>query len=79
LPSLPPSLFLFMYVLIYLFLPPSLSPSLLSLQENLTLFDFELSEEDMKSITSLDRKLRYNDPGEFCKGMGLPNGYPIYA
>jgi hypothetical protein len=33
----------------------------------------------MVKISGLNRHLRYNDPGEFCKGMGLPNGYPIYA
>ncbi|EWM20294.1 aldehyde reductase [Nannochloropsis gaditana] len=49
------------------------------LQENLHVFDFTLSAEDMVKISGLNRHLRYNDPGEFCKGMGLPNGYPIYA
>ncbi|KAM3568380.1 hypothetical protein VYU27_009498, partial [Nannochloropsis oceanica] len=49
------------------------------LRDNINIFDFTLSDEDMRSIAALDRKLRYNDPGDFCKGMGLPNGYPIYA
>lgn len=47
------------------------------LVENLSLFDFELSAEDAKKISSLDQHKRYNDPGEFCKGMG--GSYPIYA
>lgn len=28
-------------------------------------------------IYTRNSKLRYNDPGEFCKGMG--GSYPIYA
>lgn len=40
------------------------------LRENLALFDFELSEDDMSSIRGLHRGRRYNDPGVFCKGMG---------
>mmetsp|Transcript_50334 Transcript_50334/g.81605 ORF Transcript_50334/g.81605 Transcript_50334/m.81605 type:complete len:364 (+) Transcript_50334:47-1138(+) len=38
--------------------------------ENLSLFDFQLSAEDIASITALDRGLRYNDPGVFSQGMG---------
>jgi D-xylose reductase len=47
------------------------------LVENLNIFDFELSEDDVKAISALDKHLRYNDPGVFCKGMG--GSYPIYA
>jgi hypothetical protein len=35
----------------------------------------------MAQITALDQKLRYNDPGEFTKGMGpqwAETGYPIH-
>lgn len=46
------------------------------LSENIELFDFEISEEDMDKISALDRGLRFNDPGEFCKGMGF--SIPIY-
>jgi diketogulonate reductase-like aldo/keto reductase len=47
------------------------------LAENLNIFDFELTAEDCKKIASLDKHKRYNDPGEFCKGMG--GSYPIYG
>lgn len=46
------------------------------LSENITLFDFQLSDEHMESIASLDRGLRFNDPGAFCVGMGM--SLPIY-
>lgn len=35
------------------------------LVENLSLFDFELSDEEMRAITGLDRGRRFNDPGVF--------------
>jgi diketogulonate reductase-like aldo/keto reductase len=50
---------------------------LVRLKENLEIFDFKLTEEEMKQISALNRNTRYNDPGEFCKGMG--GSYPIYA
>jgi diketogulonate reductase-like aldo/keto reductase len=37
------------------------------LAENLALFDFELSPEEMQAISSLDRGRRFNDPGAFCE------------
>lgn len=37
------------------------------LKENFEVFDFELSEEDMKTIKSLDKKLRTNQPECFWK------------
>ncbi|GMH94562.1 hypothetical protein TL16_g12941 [Triparma laevis f. inornata] len=46
------------------------------LRENLDLFDFELEEEDVEGIEGLNRNMRYNDPGVFCKGMG--GDYPIW-
>jgi D-xylose reductase len=36
------------------------------LAENLSLFDFELSAEEMNAISGLNRELRFNDPGVFC-------------
>jgi len=45
--------------------------------ENISLFDFELTNDQMNAISALDRKLRFNDPGEFCKSMG--GAYPIYG
>lgn len=35
------------------------------LAENLDLFDFELSDEEIKSITALDKKARSNNPAPF--------------
>ncbi len=46
------------------------------LEENLDLFEFELTEDDMQRIGTLDRRMRFNDPGEFCRSMGF--SVPIY-
>lgn len=109
----------------YAAIPKSTKPERLA--ENISVFDFSLSDEEMQQISGLDRcvsgifvflrvfffgrsfgawvlfmcvlgrvrvslihvysqaqstnpkysKFRYNDPGEFCKGMG--GSYPIYA
>ena len=45
--------------------------------ENLSIFDFNLSEEEMKSIAALDKNHRYNDPGVFCE-LAFATFYPIY-
>jgi D-xylose reductase len=37
------------------------------LRENLALFDFELTEEDMLALSGLNRNRRFNDPGVFCE------------
>ena len=37
------------------------------LAENLNLFDFELTTDEMKTINQLDRARRFNDPGVFCE------------
>ena len=37
------------------------------LQENINLFNFSISKEDMQSLKTLDRHLRFNDPGKFCE------------
>jgi D-xylose reductase len=47
------------------------------LAENLSLFDFALSDEEMKSITALDRGRRFNDPGVFCEAA-FNTFCPIY-
>ena len=45
----------------------------------LEVFGFELTEEQMGALFALNKNKRYNDPGEFVKGMGgWPHGYPIY-
>ena len=47
------------------------------LRENISIFDFELTEDEMQSISKLDRNQRFNDPGVFCeKAFGCY--YPIY-
>jgi len=48
--------------------PKSTRPERLA--ENLELGGFLISEEDMTRLASLDQRRRFNDPGEFCLGMG---------
>ncbi len=47
------------------------------LQENLNLFDFELSAEEMATISGLNRNRRFNDPGDFCEAA-FNTFFPIY-
>lgn len=47
------------------------------LRENLALFDFALSDQDMSEISLLDRNRRFNDPGVFCE-QAFGCYYPIY-
>lgn len=47
------------------------------LAENVALFDFELSAEDMASISALNRNQRFNDPGVFCE-QAFNTFFPIY-
>ncbi len=47
------------------------------LRENLALFDFELSDEEMASIDTLDQGRRFNDPAEFCE-RAFNTFYPIF-
>jgi D-xylose reductase len=47
------------------------------LQENLAIFDFELSAPEMDSISSLNRNRRFNDPGAFCEAA-FNTFFPIY-
>jgi D-xylose reductase len=37
------------------------------LKENLDVFDFSLTEQEMQTVNSLDQNCRYNDPGVFCE------------
>lgn len=55
--------------------PKTSSPA--RLQENFELFDFALSDEDMATISSLDRQRRFNDPGDFCESA-FNTFFPIY-
>ena len=47
------------------------------LQENLAIFDFELTEEEMNSILALDKNRRFNDPGHFAEAA-FNTFFPIY-
>ena len=47
------------------------------LRENLNLFDFELSADEMRQITGLDRNRRFNDPGVFAESA-FNTFLPIY-
>ncbi|CAJ1371069.1 unnamed protein product [Effrenium voratum] len=61
------------------------SQSVERLKENLDVFGFELSAEEMQQVRKLERGRRFNDPGVFARGWGAPGsvvaavGCPIYA
>lgn len=44
--------------------------------ENRDVFDFSLTKEEIEKINLLNKNRRYNDPGDFCLGMGT--FCPIY-
>lgn len=46
------------------------------LVENIEIFYFDLTKDELNSISSLNKNMRFNDPGEFCQGMGA--FCPIY-
>ena len=45
--------------------------------ENLSLFDFELNEQEMADISALNINRRFNDPGHFCEAA-FNRFHPIY-
>ena len=47
------------------------------LVENISLFDFALSSEEMKAVADLNQNRRFNDPGNFCEGA-FNTFCPIY-
>ena len=47
------------------------------LRENLDLFDFELSGDEMQALADLNRHRRFNDPGVFCESS-FGTFYPIF-
>ena len=47
------------------------------LRENLVIFDFELSADEMAAISALNRNRRFNDPGDFCE-KAFNTFFPIY-
>jgi D-xylose reductase len=56
-------------------IPKTSNPARLA--ENLSIFDFELTEDQMRSIAAMDRNQRFNDPGAFCESA-FGCFYPIY-
>jgi D-xylose reductase len=47
------------------------------LRENLSIFDFELTTDEMAAISGLNRNRRFNDPGVFCE-KAFNTFFPIY-
>ena len=47
------------------------------LEENIAIFDFELTSDQMQAVSALNRNRRFNDPGEFCEGA-FNTFFPIY-
>jgi D-xylose reductase len=47
------------------------------LDENLAIFDFELTAEEMAAVSALNRNRRFNDPGVFCE-QAFGTFFPIY-
>lgn len=47
------------------------------LKENIAIFDFALSDDEMANIASLNRNRRFNDPGDFCEAA-FNTFFPIY-
>jgi D-xylose reductase len=56
-------------------IPKTVTPERMA--ENLNIFDFELSSDDMQAISSLDQGRRFNDPGVFCESA-FNTFCPIY-
>ncbi|MEQ8314822.1 MAG: aldo/keto reductase [Gammaproteobacteria bacterium] len=56
-------------------IPKTSNPERLS--ENLSIFDFALSEAEMETISALNKNRRYNDPADFCEAA-FNTFYPIY-
>ncbi|MBI1346785.1 aldo/keto reductase [bacterium] len=55
--------------------PKTMNPARLS--ENLSLFDFQLNEQEMVAISALNCHRRFNDPGVFCEAA-FHTFFPIY-
>jgi D-xylose reductase len=47
------------------------------LAENLNIFDFALTEQEMLAVAGLNKNRRFNDPGDFCEAA-FNTFYPIY-
>jgi len=47
------------------------------MKENLAIFDFRLTDDELNAINGLNRNHRFNDPGEFCEDA-FKTFLPIY-
>jgi D-xylose reductase len=47
------------------------------MRENLALFDFALTADEMDAVSGLNRDRRFNDPGVFCESA-FGTFFPIY-
>lgn len=47
------------------------------MRENINIFDFELSDEEMKTVSALNKNKRFNDPGVFAE-KAFGRFHPIY-
>lgn len=56
-------------------IPKSSKPD--RLKENLDIYDFELTEDEMSAISALDQHKRFNDPGDFGE-KAFNTFFPIY-
>lgn len=56
-------------------IPKSQNPD--HLRDNLAIYDFELSEDQMRAMDGLDRHRRFNDPGDFGEAA-FNTFYPIF-
>ncbi len=56
-------------------IPKTANPARLA--ENIDLFDFSLTSDEMTAIESLDQNRRFNDPGVFCE-QAFGCYFPIY-
>jgi len=45
--------------------------------ENISLFDFTLTADEMKAISALNKNERYNDPGKYTE-PAFNTFYPIF-
>ena len=47
------------------------------LRENIDIFGFNLSAEEMQQVAGLNKNRRFNDPGHFCE-VAFNTFFPIY-
>eukprot|EP00043_Microstomoeca_roanoka_P025659 m.9366 g.9366 ORF g.9366 m.9366 type:complete len:334 (-) comp5715_c0_seq1:169-1170(-) len=60
----------------YTIVPKASNPG--RIKENIEIFDFELTEEEMDHISGLNRNRRFNDPGVFTE-LAFNNFFPIHG